>query len=63
MHDLCAAPYVTGVIKSRITRWADRVSRMRRREMHTGFLVVKREGKSPFGRQKRRWPGVKIVLC
>jgi hypothetical protein len=27
------------------------------------FLVAKREGKSPFGRHKRRWHYVKIVLC
>jgi hypothetical protein len=28
VHDLCTAPNITGVIESRMTRWAVRVSRM-----------------------------------
>jgi hypothetical protein len=33
-----------------------------RREMHAGFLVVKPEGKRPFGSDKRRYYDVKIAL-
>lgn len=59
---MCTAPNITGVIKSRMTRWAVRVSRMAQARNVYGFLVVKCEGKSPFGSRKRRWHDVKTVL-
>jgi hypothetical protein len=63
MHDLCTAPNITGVVKSRMTKWAGRMSSMAQARNACGFfLVVKREGKSPFVSRKRRWHDVKIVL-
>jgi hypothetical protein len=41
MHDLCTAPNITGVIKSRMTRWAGRVSRVGEARNACGFFGSK----------------------
>jgi hypothetical protein len=45
LNDLYSSPIIFRVIKSRRKRWAGHVSRVRRREAHTGFwLPDPREG-------------------
>jgi hypothetical protein len=42
--------------------WERRVARVGRREMQTGFLVEKPEGKRPHGRPRRRWEDINMDL-
>jgi hypothetical protein len=52
---LYASPNIIQVIKSRRLRWTGHVARVG--EMRNAYivLVVKPEGKRPFGKSRRRW--------
>ena len=54
-NDLYSSPNIFWVIKSRRIRWAVHVNRMGERKSVYRVLVGKPEGKSPFGRSRRRW--------
>jgi hypothetical protein len=55
LHDSCASPNVTRVIKSRRMRCAGHVARMGEMKNSYNILVGKPEGKRSFGRPRRRW--------
>ena len=51
------------MIKSRRTRWAGHVARIRERRGVYRVLVGKPEGKRPLGRPRRRWEdNIKVDL-
>ena len=54
LNDLYS-PRIIRVIKSRRMRWAEHVARMEERRSVNKVLVMKREGKRPLGRPRRRW--------
>ena len=53
--DLYYSHNIVRGIKSRRMRWARHVGRMRKTRGLYRILVVKAEGKRPFGRPRRRW--------
>jgi hypothetical protein len=55
LHILYSSVDISRQIKSRQTRWAGHVARMGEGSKVYKVLVGKPEGKSPLGRQKRRW--------
>ena len=55
LNDLYSSPNIFRVIKSRRMRWVGDVARMGERREVYRVLVVKPEGKRPFGRPWRRW--------
>jgi hypothetical protein len=61
LHDR-HSPHIILVIKSRSTRWARNVGRMRERTGAYCVLLGKPEGKRPLGRPRRRWENIKIDL-
>ena len=61
--DLDLSPNFIQAIKSRRMRCPTHVARMRRAEVHTGFLVARPDGKGPLGRPSRRWEdNIKVDL-
>jgi hypothetical protein len=54
-HDLYSSPSIVRIIKSRKMRRAGHVARMGEKRNAYRLLVRKPEGKSPLGRQRRRW--------
>jgi len=50
-----SSPNVFRLTKSRRMWWAGHVERMRESTVVYRVLEGRPEGKSPFGRQKRRW--------
>jgi hypothetical protein len=63
LRNLYSSPSIIRKIKSRRTRWAGHVARMRaKRNLHR-ILVGYPEGKRPLGRHRRRWVlNIKINL-
>jgi hypothetical protein len=55
LNDLYSSPDVIRVIKSRRMRCAGHVARMGEKRGAYRMLVVKREGRRPLGRPRRRW--------
>jgi hypothetical protein len=55
LRDLYSSPSIIKIIKSRRTRWAGHVARMREKRNAYRLLVGKPEGKRPLGRPRRRW--------
>ena len=55
LNDLYSSPNIVRVIKSRRVRLAGHVARMEEGRGVHKVLVVKREGKRPLGRPRRRW--------
>jgi hypothetical protein len=53
--DLYSTPNIVRVIKSRRMGWAGHVTRIGERRGVHRVLVGKHEGKTPFGRPRRRW--------
>jgi len=63
LNDLYCSLNIFRVIKSRRTRWAGHVARMRARRGVYRVLVGKPEGNRPFERHRRRWEdNIKIDL-
>jgi len=63
LNDLYCSPNIVWVIKSRRMRLAEHVACMGERRGVYRVLVGKPEGKSPFGRPRRRWENnIKIDL-
>jgi hypothetical protein len=54
-RDLYSSPRIIKIIKSRRMRWAVHVARMGKKRNVYRLLVGNPEGKSPLGRQRRRW--------
>ena len=54
-NDLYCSPNVFRVIKLRRMGWAEHVAYMGERRGVYRVLMVKREGKRPLGRPKRKW--------
>ena len=54
LNDLYSSPNIVRLIKSRKTRWAGHVARMKEGRVVHKVLVGKPEGKSPLGRRRRR---------
>jgi hypothetical protein len=52
---LYSSPNIVRVIKSRRMRWAGHVARMGEERGVYRVLMVKREGRRPLGRPRRRW--------
>jgi hypothetical protein len=55
LHNLYSSPSKIRIINSRRMRWAGRVARMGENRTTYKLLVGKPGGKSPLGRQRRRW--------
>jgi hypothetical protein len=55
LNDLYSLPNIVQVVKARRMRLAGHVARMEEDRGVYRVLVGKPEGKSPLGRQKRRW--------
>jgi hypothetical protein len=55
LSDLYSLPNIVRVVKSRRMRWAGHVARMGEGRGVYRVLVGKPEGKTPFGRPRRRW--------
>jgi hypothetical protein len=55
LNGLYSLPNIVRVIKSRRMRWAGHVARVGEERGVHRVLVGKPEGKSPFGRPRRRW--------
>jgi len=55
LNDLYSSPNIVRVIKSRRMRWAGHVACMGGGRGVYRVLVGKPEGRSPLGRQRRRW--------
>jgi hypothetical protein len=55
LHNLYSSPNIIRIIKSRRTRWAGHVARMREKRNVYRLLVGKPQGKGPLGRPRRRW--------
>jgi hypothetical protein len=55
LNDLYSLPNITGVIKSRRTRWAGHLAHMGKKRVAYRIFVVIPEGRRPLGRPKRRW--------
>jgi hypothetical protein len=55
LHSLYSSSHIVSVIKSRRTRWAGHVARMREGRSVYMVLVGKPESKRPLGRPRRRW--------
>jgi hypothetical protein len=54
LHNFYTVPNITIVIKSRRLRWVGHVTYMGKMRFIKN-LVIKPEGRKPFGRPKRRW--------
>jgi hypothetical protein len=54
LNDLYCSPSIVRVIKAKRMRWVGHVARMGDRRGVYSVLVVKREGKRPLGRHRRR---------
>jgi hypothetical protein len=57
LHNLYSLSSVISIIKSRRTRWAGHVARMREKRNAYRTLVGKPEGERPLGRPRCRWVG------
>jgi hypothetical protein len=55
LGDLHCSPNIVRVIKPRIMRWTGHVAGLMERRGAYRVLMGKSEGKSPFGRLRRRW--------
>jgi hypothetical protein len=55
LNDLYSLPNIVRVVKSRRTKWAGRVARMREERGVHRVLVGKPEGTRTLGRPRRRW--------
>jgi hypothetical protein len=55
LNDLYCSPNIVWVIKSKRMKWAGHVARMGEKRSVYRVLVVKRKGKRPLGRRRRRW--------
>jgi hypothetical protein len=55
LHNVHSSPNINRMMKSRRTRWAGRVARMRAKMNEYRILLGKPEGKRPLGRPRRRW--------
>jgi hypothetical protein len=55
LYALYSSPNIIRVIKSRRLRWAGHVARTGNRRGAYRVLAVKREGRRPLGRARRRW--------
>jgi hypothetical protein len=55
LHNLYSSPSIIRMIKSRTVRIEGHVACMGGNKNAYKFLVRKPEGKSPLGRQRRRW--------
>jgi hypothetical protein len=63
LYDLYSEIYIIQVIKSKIIRRAGHVARMGDSRGAYRVVVVRREGKRPLGRPRRRWENkIKMVL-
>jgi hypothetical protein len=63
LHNLYSSPNIIRMNKSRRMRWAGHVARMWETRNAYRILVGKPEGKTPLGRQRRRWvDNIKIDL-
>jgi hypothetical protein len=62
-HILYSSPNTVRVIESRKMSWAERVARMGRVEVFTGFLFGRPDNKRPLGRLGCRWEDkIKLYL-
>jgi hypothetical protein len=55
LHNLYSSPIIIRMIKSKRTRWAEHVARMRAKRNVYRVLVGKPQGKRPLGGPKCRW--------
>ena len=63
LYVLYSLPNTTGVIKSRLLRWAGNAASMRKRKGAYRVLVEKPEGRRLLGRSRHRWENnIKICL-
>jgi hypothetical protein len=55
LRNLYSSSSIIRIIKSRRTRWAGHVARMKEKRNACRILVGKPEGNRPLGRPRRRW--------
>jgi len=55
LHNLCASPHITRVIKSSRIRWVGHVTSMKEIRIAYKILVGEFEGKRPLGRCRCEW--------
>jgi hypothetical protein len=55
LRDLYSSPSIIRIIKSRRSRWAGHVARMREKRNAYTLLVRKPEGRRSLGRPRRKW--------
>jgi hypothetical protein len=55
LHNLCASPNITGMIKSRRIRWSVHVACMGEMRNAYSISVEKPERKRPLGRPRHKW--------
>jgi hypothetical protein len=62
LHNLYLSPNIFTQMKSRRFRWAGHVACMRKDRKVYKVLVGNPERKSPLGRPRHRWDGIRIYL-
>jgi len=52
---ICTSPNIICVIKSRRMKWAGYVARVGERKSACGILMVRSDGRRPFGKHRLQW--------